>query len=209
MGRFDTEWAGEYPCWSEGRCPVCEQPALVLVQHSGGHREIYCTGACDAGDILGAVGLVAADLLEEVPLPAWMNPHEAKEIPLYDEWEAPIPLEEETRLPAFPVECLPAAAHDYALAIAEFAQVSVDMAAVALLAIVALCAQRVFRIQGKPGWVEQLSLFFAIFAPPAERKSSISDIVSRPVIRYEEHANELLQYEIDYYEAEREVIERP
>ena len=61
---------------------------------------------------------------------------------------------------------------DYAMAVAETTQTSRDMAAAAGLAILALCVQGKFRIEGKPNWQEPLSLYTLVVAPPAERKSA-------------------------------------
>lgn len=216
---------GEPPLYT-GICPMCGRESLALVVHEDGHREVMCSYECDPGDILRAVGLTGTAMLEDIPLsfgdnePLGAGPgfvvHEAKPInPINPggaeneaKWPQPVPLGDDTRLPAFPVDCLPPVARDYAVAIADAVQVSVDMAAVAVLPSVALCVQKVLRIEGKPDWLEPLNLYCMIIAPPAERKSAVAERITRPILEYEKNANELLQYEIDYYHAEREVIEQ-
>jgi hypothetical protein len=65
------------------------------------------------------------------------------------QWDSPIPFDE-FDLPTFPADTLPPAVRDYVMAVAETTQTSVDMAAVASLAILSICLQGKFRIWGKP-----------------------------------------------------------
>lgn len=109
------------------------------------------------------------------------NPAEIK-------WDTPIPFEKPT-LPTFPVDALPKIIRDYVIAVAETTQTPVDMAATASLAIMSLCMQGRYRIDGKADWNEPVNLYTLIIAEPSERKSAIISFMTRPVNEYELNYN--------------------
>lgn len=103
-------------------------------------------------------------------------------------WDTPIPFEKPT-LPTFPVDALPKIIKDYVVALAETTQTPVDMAATASLAIMSLCMQGRYRIDGKADWNEPVNLYTLIIAEPSERKSAIISFMTRPVNEYELNYN--------------------
>lgn len=103
-------------------------------------------------------------------------------------WDTPIPFEKPT-LPTFPVDALPKIIKDYVVAVAETTQTPVDMAATASLAIMSLCMQGRYRIDGKADWNEPVNLYTLIIAEPSERKSAIISFMTRPVNEYELNYN--------------------
>ena len=113
-----------------------------------------------------------------------------------------------SRLPAFPVECLPPVLRDMAVAAAENLQVAVDMAAVAELAIISLCVQGKFIINPKPGWLEQLNLYTAIVARPSDRKTPVLSLMARPVYTFEKEENERRAPQVEEYRAKRRVLQK-
>ena len=122
-------------------------------------------------------------------------------------WETPIPFDE-YNLPSFPVSALPPVLRDYVKAVAETTQTSPDMAAVAALALVAVCVQGRVRIIGKADWAEPLNLFTVIIAAPAERKSSVMSHMIAPIEHYEQKKNEERASAIIESEMRRAVLER-
>jgi len=121
-------------------------------------------------------------------------------------WEAPIPFKN-VDLPKFPVDALPAIVGDYVLAVAETTQTSPDMAAVASLAILALCLQGKFKIEGKKDWVEPLNIYTLIIALPAERKSAVMMLMSEPVKQFENAENKRLAPYIKQNEMEKAILQ--
>lgn len=113
-----------------------------------------------------------------------------------------------SKLPAFPVECLPPVLRDMAQAAAVNLQVAVDMTAVAGLAVVALCVQGKFIINPKPGWLEQLNLYAAVVARPSDRKTPALDLMSRPVYAFEKEENERRAPLVEEYRTKREVLSK-
>ena len=106
-------------------------------------------------------------------------------------WETPIPFKN-VDLPPFPINELPFIVGEYVRAVAETTQTSPDMAAVASLAILALCLQGKFKIAGKKDWIEPLNLYTLIIAPPAERKSAVMMFMSESVKLFENKENKHL-----------------
>ena len=111
------------------------------------------------------------------------------------QWDTPIPFDE-FDLPTFPVDALPPVLRDYVSAVAETTQTSVDMAAVASLAIISICVQGKFRIWGKPDWWEPLNTFCVTVMAPGERKSAVISLMTAPVEAYEKEVNAALDVEI-------------
>ena len=111
-----------------------------------------------------------------------------------------------SRLPPFPVECLPPVLRDMAAATAENLQVAVDMPALEALAVAALCLQGKFIINPKPGWVEALSLYVSIVALPSERKSPSIKVITRPVYAFVKEENARRRPCIDEYNMKHDIL---
>lgn len=119
--------------------------------------------------------------------PSYKKPEEYNK-PAEIKWDTPIPFEKPT-LPTFPIDALPKIIKDYVVAVAETTQTPVDMAATASLAIMSLCMQGRYRIDGKADWNEPVNLYTLIIAEPSERKSAIISFMTRPVNEYELNYN--------------------
>lgn len=105
------------------------------------------------------------------------------------QWDTPLPFDD-FDLPEFPADTLPPVVRNYVEAVAETTQTSVDMAAVASLAILSICLQGKYRIWGKPDWSEPLNTYCVIVLPPAERKSAVISLMTAPLEEYEQEVNE-------------------
>lgn len=134
-------------------------------------------------------------------------PPEVYNAPPIPTWEMPIPFDE-LCLPEFPVEALPSALRDYVTAVAESTQTSPDRAAVASLAVVAICSQGKYVVFGKPDWSEPVNLFTVIIAPPAERKSAVMSLMVSPLEEYEKKVNEERSANIIESQMRLSVLER-
>lgn len=119
--------------------------------------------------------------------PSYTKPEEYNK-PTEIKWDTPIPFEKPT-LHTFPIDALPKIIKDYVVAVAETTQTPVDMAATASLAIMSLCMQGRYRIDGKADWNEPVNLYTLIIAEPSERKSAIISFMTRPVNEYELNYN--------------------
>ena len=123
------------------------------------------------------------------------------------QWETPIPFDD-FNLPEFPTDTLPPAVRDYVEAVAETTQASVDMAAVASLAILSICLQGKYRIWGKPDWSEPLNTYCVIVLPPAERKSAVISMMTAPLEEYEQEINSTMDAKIIESQMRKAVLEK-
>lgn len=110
------------------------------------------------------------------------------------------------KLPTFPVEFLPPILKDMAIAAAESIQVTVDMAAVSVLAVTSLCVQGKFIINPKPGWVEPINLYAAVIARPSDRKTPVLDLMTKPIHTYEREENETRAPLVEAYKMKRDIL---
>lgn len=122
-------------------------------------------------------------------------------------WEQPIPFDE-PNLPEFPIDCLPDSVRGFVTELSESTQTPVDICASSALAILALCVQGKYRIQGKPDWIEPLNLYVVGIAEPSERKSAIISAVSRPVCTYEAEENKRLAPLIEKSKMELRILQQ-
>ena len=128
-------------------------------------------------------------------MPAYIPPAEYGLIVRQD-WEEPIPLEEE-ELPEFPVDTLPKPLADYVLAVAETLQVCPDMPAFCALGMLSLCLQKKFAVRVNSDWREPVNLYLLVVADPSEKKSPCFKLMNFSVQEYEERWNRDHRTEIE------------
>lgn len=111
-----------------------------------------------------------------------------------------------SKLPAFPVEQLPPVLRDFAQAVAENIQVSVDMPSLQVLAVIAICLQGKFIINPKPGWVEPLNLYAVTVARPSDRKSPTVQACTRHLREWVREENAQRRPLVDEYNMKRAIL---
>lgn len=111
-----------------------------------------------------------------------------------------------SKLPAFPAERLPPVLRDFAQAVAENIQVAVDMPALQVLAVMALCLQGKFIINPKPGWIEPLNLYAVTVARPSDRKSPTVQVCTRHLREWVRDENARRRPQVDEYNMKRAVL---
>lgn len=121
-------------------------------------------------------------------------------------WKIPKDLEER-ELMEFPIECFPTTLRNYTLEVAEELQVSVDMVASAILGVLSLCNQKKYSVEGKSGWIEPINLYILVIAPPAERKSSLYNKITKPLYDYENTVNAKLKPLIISSKNQKDIIQ--
>ena len=122
--------------------------------------------------------------------------------PPFEPFEPP----DSSKLPTFPVEQLPPVLRDFAQAVAETLQVAVDMPALQVLAVMALCLQGKFIINPKPGWIEQLNLYAVTVARPSDRKSPTVQACTRHLRDYVREENAQRRPLVDEYNMKRTLL---
>ena len=111
-----------------------------------------------------------------------------------------------SKLPPFPADRLPPVLRDFAQAVAENIQVAVDMPALQVLAVMALCLQGKFIINPKPGWIEPLNLYAVTVARPSDRKSPTVQACTRHLREWVRDENARRRPQVDEYNMKRAIL---
>ena len=186
-------------CWHEERAQRFMETLMETVGH---RRNDYLQAVKDAKrnldnghPVTGAPKLI--EVLQEpgervVPTVAeWLGLHgehthnESAGIEQQEEWDTPIPLDE-YETPELRPELVPSFCREFVVAESRFNQVPLEVPFLLVLGVVSAAIQKKAHIEVFPGYREQLSLFAAVVAPPASRKTQVFNSVTRPVTEYEQ-----------------------
>lgn len=222
---FSALWAGDTSAYNgdDSRADIALCNALVwwtgkdtdrvdrLFRQSGLYRPEKWDRPT-AGSTYGALTIQnAIDTAQGVYDPAAQRPTAIKDFAPAADIALPAPFEpfeppDTSKLPTFPVERLPPVLRDFAQAVAENLQVVVDMPALQVLAVIALCVQGKFIINPKPGWVEPLNLYAVTVARPSDRKSPTVAVCTGHTRDYEREENAQRRPLVDEYNMKRNVL---
>ena len=110
----------------------------------------------------------------------------------------------------FPLSALPPAIGNYIKEITANANVSIDMAVLPALSVLAICLQgkAVADSAMRNGHAEPLMLYTLTIAAPAMRKSSVLRKLRFPIDEYTEQLNENKRVKIEEYKAEKARLEQ-
>lgn len=117
-------------------------------------------------------------------------------------WGKPVPLGwRPSRLPDFPVDCLPPTYRDYVVALAESTQTPADIPGTVVLGSIAVAVGGKATVRPHGDWVEPVNLWVVPVAPPASRKSAVIAAATQPLREAEtqlgaEQADEIRDAEI-------------
>jgi hypothetical protein len=129
------------------------------------------------------------------------------EPPGEQDWPAPIPFDEVSPGPPFPVEVLPEWLRNWVEAEAEATQTPVDLAGMLTLAAVGAAIARKFRVEVRSGWSEPTNIYAVVALPPGERKSAVFADAIAPVQEYEREEQGRMAPIIAEAASERRVLE--
>jgi len=122
-------------------------------------------------------------------------------------WEPPVPFNE-SELPDFPVDALPAPVSNFVEELSVSTQTPAEMGGVLSLGILATAFQSRYEVEITPDWREPLCLFPVAVAPPGERKSAVIAALSGPVYEYEAEQRQYEAAELAQNETERVLLEK-
>ena len=217
---FEALWAGDitgYKSHSEADVALCNALAWWtggdaervdrLFRQSGLMRKKWdrpqSGSTYGALTIQNAVSTAQGDYDPTVQRPTAKQDFAGAGLPApYEPFEPP----NASKLPAFPVEQLPPVLRDFAQAVAENIQVSVDMPSLQVLAVMALCLQGKFIINPKPGWVEPLNLYAVTVARPSDRKSPTVQACTRHLREWVREENAQRRPLVDEYNMKRAIL---
>ena len=123
-------------------------------------------------------------------------------------WPVPAPPDRQQSLPEFPVACLPPFVATWVQEVATATQTPVAMAGLSALAVLAGCVQGRYDCQVRRSWRETLSLYTVASAKSGERKSSVFDLLIRPVRDYERSIRREERTKADLQRSARRTLEQ-
>lgn len=107
------------------------------------------------------------------------------------QWTQPSPVPEAAEPPDFPTDALPTWLAHFVRAVATASQVPEDMPGMLALSALSAAAQgRINAVANNGTWTEPICLFSSVVMQPGERKSSVFEQVSRPLIDWEYEVQE-------------------
>ena len=124
-----------------------------------------------------------------------------------EEWEEPIPFEEDTKTRPFPTDALPPPVRDMVRCLAESTQTPEEMAGLLSLGVLSTAFQSRYVMEVNSDWQEPLCLYCVAVAPPAERKSAVLSSLTAPILAYERQHREQEAPVIERNRTERAVLE--
>lgn len=94
-------------------------------------------------------------------------------------------------VPEFDPEVLPPVLSDFVKAVSLSTQTPPDLAASVSLAACAAAAARLVDVEARPGFVEPINLFVAPILDPANRKSAVFSVCTKPLMEVEQEEAEI------------------
>jgi replicative DNA helicase len=109
-------------------------------------------------------------------------------------------------LPAFNPSVFPNWLKEYVTAVAESTQTPVDMAGMAAISVLSTAIAKKFEINPYGDWIEPLNTYCLTLMGPANRKSSVSREMSKPIIEFEKGEKSQMEFEILKRESSRRAL---
>lgn len=117
-----------------------------------------------------------------------------------------VPLEN-SALPRFPVDALPATLADFVDATAEAIQISPDVVAMGVLSAVAACVAGKAEVVIDSGYVEPLNIFTLSVLGPGTRKSAVFSAIKATLTQYEAELEDSARVDISRAKANKELLQ--
>ena len=114
---------------------------------------------------------------------------------------------ENSALPRFPVDALPAALADFVDATAEAIQISPDVVAMGVLSAVAACVAGKAEVVIDSGYVEPLNIFTLSVLGPGTRKSAVFSAIKATLTQYEAELEDSARVDISRAKANKELLQ--
>jgi len=180
-----------------------EQIKRIIYSSALGQRDKW-TARDDYPDMVIENALALQSNKYTLPAPSTI-PESAENVESIMEWPEIVRFEK-YKLPVFPTDIFPTWGREYVEAVAESTQTPVDMAAMLFLSTLAVCVQRRFELQIRPGYLEPLCLYVMVIMPPANRKTAVFKEIMKPIRMYEKSQRTGMEDKIAERQAEIETL---
>jgi hypothetical protein len=121
-------------------------------------------------------------------------------------WEEPIPLHSPAKLPPFPVHALPPVVKNWCEAVSHELQMPIELAAGLVFAVIATAFVGRVKIEVKPGWEEQGTLYVIGLSRPGTMKSALARRAFAPIVAAQKHMRTVTEEQIRHARARAEVL---
>jgi hypothetical protein len=128
----------------------------------------------------------------------WLNLHHAaapKSQPMPESWEDPIPLQSRA-VPAIQAEWIPGALGDMACAVAKATETPIELAGLLGMSVVSACIAKKAIVQIEEGYFEPVSIYAAPAMESGNRKTSVFQRMTKPLVDWEFQESRRLEPEI-------------
>jgi len=122
-------------------------------------------------------------------------------------WEAPLPLGEQSPLPAFPTHVFPAPLEAYLEGLAAQIRTPVDLPSMAVIVALSTAVAGKVRLEVAANWIEPVNVFAGIVMPPASGKSPVLKQVMRPIEAHERRLADQARTRNQEFESKRRILE--
>jgi len=123
------------------------------------------------------------------------------------EWEEPIRFGDYD-LPKLDINKLPKVLADFCSGVTEFCQVPLELTVAQALPTLAVAAQSVFKVEVKEGYDEPLNVYTLCPLEPGNRKSSVSNLCSKPLREWEKEQQEAMEKQRREVASKRKTLEQ-
>lgn len=109
-----------------------------------------------------------------------------------EEWQTPVPFDDYSLLPYFPIKALPESGREMVKAVSEVNQVDPGLTASIYLSVLSACMARKADIN-LVSHREPLNIFTCSILPSGDRKSSTMDVMTKPLYEYQANQQKAMQ----------------
>ena len=118
-----------------------------------------------------------------------------------------VPFDQMYNLPQFPIDSLTPVMREFVQHAAETIQAPIDMIAPCMLGALEIACQGRYPVRLPNNHIERPCLYIAPIAPPSERKSGVIDMITQPLIDFENEYNKEHGSEVNQNNSERKLLE--
>ena len=118
-----------------------------------------------------------------------------------------VPFDQMYNLPQFPIDSLTPVMREFVQHAAETIQAPIDMIAPCMLGALEIACQGRYPVRLPNNHIERPCLYIAPIAPPSERKSGVIEIITQPLIDFENEYNKEHGSEVNQNNSERKLLE--
>jgi hypothetical protein len=172
-------------------CPFCGRPEASILEMNNDARVYQCDGCGNCG-------------WDEFQQRVEGRSSGAKASS--GEWDDPIPLRDRA-VPALSSDLFPGALGDMTCAVAKGSETPIELGGLVGMSVVSSCIAKKVIVQVEQGYFEPVSIYAAPAMESGNRKTSVFQHMTKPLVDWEYHQSRSLEPEIKRVTSERKTIQ--